>query len=219
MANRPRADAVREADRLTRWLLRDIGREVRLARIAAGLRQVDVARRLGSSPASICRLEKGAVRMLTVARLERHAAAVGLRPFVKLYPAARRILDQPQLDLIADLRARLHGSWALSTEVVMPIPGDLRAADCRFAKGGCVCIGEAYTRLSDFQAQSRAALLKKRDLGADRLYLIVRGTTTNRRALREAGELVRASFPLGTRDVMRALARGLDPGGDGVVIL
>lgn len=204
---------------MTQWVLRDIGREVRVARIAAGLRQLDVAQRLGSSPASICRVEKGALRALTVRRLERHAAAVGLRPFVKLYPAGRRILDQPQLDLIADLRARLHGSWAFSTEVVMPIPGDLRAADCRFTKQDCVCIGEAYTRLSDFQAQSRAALLKKRDLDADRLYLIVRGTTSNRRALASAGKLVQASFPLGTRHVMRALARGLDPGDDGIVLL
>ncbi|MEP7081609.1 MAG: helix-turn-helix transcriptional regulator [Chloroflexota bacterium] len=219
MANRPRTDAVREADRLTSWLLQDIGREVRVARIASGLRQVDVARRLGTSPASVCRVEKGSIRALTVRRLERHAAAVGLRPFVKLYPAARRILDQPQLDLLADFRARLHESWAFSTEVVMPIPGDLRAADCRFSKLDCVCIGEAYTRISDFQAQSRAAQLKKRDLGADRLYLIVRGTTSNRRALADAGKLVQASFPLGTRHVIRALARGLDPGDDGIVLL
>ena len=101
----------------------------------------------------------------------------------------------------------------------MPIPGDLRAADCRFAQPDCVCIGEAYTRISDAQAQWRSALIKKRDLGADRLYLIVRGTTTNRRALRAAGDIVHASFPLGTREVMRALAEGRDPGADGIVLL
>lgn len=219
MANRPYGDDVREASRLVRWLLRDMGRELRVARIGIGLRQVDVARRLGTSSATICRVEKGSIRALTLGRLHRHAAAVGLKPYLRLYPAARRILDQPQLDLLADFRARLHASWTFSTEAVMPMPGDLRAADCRFAKPGCVCIGEAYTRLSDFQAQSRAALAKKRDLGAHRLYLIVRGTTTNRRALRAAGELVHASFPLATRAVLRALAEGNDPGGDGIVLL
>ena len=219
MANRPHGDHVAQADGLARWLLRDIGRELRVARIAAGSRQVDVARRLGTSTSAVCRVEKGSIGALTLRRLERHAAAVGLRPFVKLFPAARRILDQPQLDLLADFRARLHASWSFTTEVVMPIPGDLRAADCRFAKPNCVCIGEAYTRISDFQAQSRAARAKKRDIGADRLYLIVRGTTTNRRALSAAEPIVTASFPLGTREVMRALAQGNDPGGDGIVVL
>ncbi len=219
MANRPHGDDVREATRLARWLLRDLGRELRVARIAAGLRQLDVARRLGTSPASICRVEKGSIQALTLGRLQRHAAAVGLKPFLKLYPSARRVLDQPQLGLLADFRARLHASWSFATEVGVPIPGDLRAADCRFAIPGCVCIGEAYTRISDYQAQSRAALLKKRDLGAERLYLIVRGTTTNRDALGAAGDLVRASFPLGTRAVMQALGEGRDPGGDGIVLL
>lgn len=219
MANRPHGDRVAQADGLARWLLRDIGRELRVARIAAGSRQIDVARRLGTSKSAVCRVEKGSMQQLSLRRLERHAAAVGLKPFVRLYPAARRILDQPQLELLAGFRARLHPSWSFATEVVMPIPGDLRAADCRFAKPGHVCIGEAYTRISDFQAQSRAALAKKRDIGADRLYLIVRGTNTNRRALRAAGPIVAASFPLRTREVMQALAEGTDPGGDGIVIL
>ena len=219
MANRPHADHAREAKRLVPWLLRDLGRELRVARISSGMRQTDVARRLGISPATICRVEQGSLRALTLERLQRHAGAVGLKAFVKMYPAGRRILDQPQLDLLAAFRARIHVSWSFSTEVVMPIPGDLRAADCRFAKPGCVCIGEAYTRISDYQAQTRAALAKKRDLGATRLYLIVRGSTTNRRALAAAGDLVGASFPLGTRAALRALAAGRDPGADGIVLL
>lgn len=219
MANRPHGDHVAQADGLARWLLRDIGRELRVARIAGGSRQVDVARRLGISKSTVCRIEQGSIGALTFWRLQRHAAAVGLKPFVKLFPASRRILDQPQLDLLTEFAARLHASWNFETEVVMPIQGDLRAADSRFAKPGCVCIGEAYTRLSDFQAQSRAALAKKRDIGADRLYLIVRGTTTNRRALAAAGPLVNASFPLGTREVLRSLAGGNDPGSDGIVVL
>ncbi len=219
MANRPHADHAREAKRVVPWLLRDLGRELRVARISRGLRQTDVARRLGASPATICRVEQGSVRTLTLDRLQRHAGAVGLKASIKMYPAARHILDQPQLDLLATFRTRIHVSWSFSTEVVMPIPGDLRAADCRFERPGCICIGEAYTRLSDFQAQTRAALAKKRDLGATRLYLIVRGSTTNRRALSAAGRVVDATFPLGTRTVLRALAHGRDPGADGIVLL
>ena len=50
------------------------------------------------------------------------------------------------------------------------------------------------TRLADWQAQTRSALLKQRDLGADRVVLVLRATHANREALRQAG-------PGGERDV------------------
>jgi hypothetical protein len=107
--------------------------------------------------------------------------------------------------------------WA--TEVPMPLPGDLRAADAVARMPGCTILFELYTRLTDFQAQSRSAILKKRDLPADRLVLVFAGTTTNRRALRELGQAAHLDFPLGTRAVLRALAEGRDPGADGIVVL
>src|SRR5437762_5318688 len=101
----------------------------------------------------------------------------------------------------------------------MPITGDLRAVDARLTLDGCTIAVEAFTRLADFQAQSRASLLKKRDLSATRLVLLVAATHANRRALREAAGIVNASFPLGTRAILRALAAGRDPGADGVVLI
>jgi hypothetical protein len=38
-----------EATRLAGWIRNDMGRELRLARIAGGMRQLDVARMLGTS--------------------------------------------------------------------------------------------------------------------------------------------------------------------------
>lgn len=78
---------------------------------------------------------------------------------------------------------------------------------------------EALTRLSDFQAQSRAAILKKRDLGAARLILLVAATSANRRALREARDVVDMSFPLGTKTILAAMRDVRVPGADGVVVL
>src|SRR3712207_8593779 len=46
---------------------------------------------------------------------------------------------------------------------------------------------EAYTRMADFQAQTRAASMKKRDLAADRLVILLAATHANRRSIREVG--------------------------------
>lgn len=219
MANRPLGDPVASASLRTDWLLREVGRELRIARVSAGLRQRDVARRIRTSLPRVSRVENGRVRQVSIGYLQRHAAAVGLKPYIKLYPAVRRLLDEPQLSLLRAFRARLHPTWRFETEVPVPLEGDLRAADCRFTIPGCVCIGEAYTRLADAAAQSRAALIKKLDLQADRVVLIVKGSTTNRNALAAFGEAGRSSFPLHTRELMRALAEGRDPGADGIVVL
>lgn len=101
----------------------------------------------------------------------------------------------------------------------MPIAGDLRAADAVARIQGCSVVFELMNRLSNYQLQARAALLKQRDLGATRVVLVIRGTSTNREALREAGTALAASFPLGTRVVLQALADGRDPGGNGIVVI
>ncbi len=217
MPNRDRPEY--EAGRIQRWLLADIGRELRLARIAAGLRQRDVADRLRASETRISLVEQGRSRSLRLDQLSRHAAAVGLKPYVKLYPLGRRLLDAPQLALLARFRARLHRSWTWATEVPMPIAGDLRSADCVIATPDCRIVVEAYTRLADFQAQTARAAQKKRDLGADRLIVLLAATHANRRAAAESAEVAHGSFPAGTRATLAALADGRDPGADAIVFL
>lgn len=217
MTNRTRP--LYEATRLARWILVDIGREFRLARISSGMRQVDVAKLLGTSKSHVCRVEHAQVARLSIAAIARHAAAVGLKPSVKLWPAGRRLLDKPQIELLARLRARLHPSWSWATEVPMPQPNDLRSGDCLIAVPGCRALVEAFTRLSDWQGQTSAAARKKRDLGADRLILLVAATHANRRAAAEAAAVADGSFPLGTKATLAALAEGRDPGADAIVFL
>ena len=196
-----------------------MGRELRLARVAAGLRQVDVARLLGTSKSRICRVEHGRVLTLNLPALSRHAAAVGLKPYVKLFPLGRRLLDKPQLELLARFRQRLHPSWTWETEVPMPLPADLRSGDCRVAIPGCAILVEAHTRFSDYQAQTASAARKKRDLGADRLILLIGATHANRRAIAEAAAISDGSFPLHTKAALAALSEGRDPGADAIVLL
>lgn len=217
MANRTRPQY--EAARLARWIRADAGRELRIARRSAGMRQLDVARLVGTSTSQVCRIEHGQVRSLSLDALARQAAAVGLKPWFKLYPLGRRLLDAPQLDLLARFRARLHPSWTWETEVPMPIAGDLRSADCRITNPDSSALVEAYTRLSDWQSQSSAAALKKRDLGATRLIMLVAATHANRRATAEADGVTDGSFPLRTKATLEALASGRDPGADAIVFL
>ena len=217
MANRTRPQY--EAASLARWILADVGRELRLARISAGMRQADVAHAVGASTSHISRIELAHVTYLTIPRLARHAAAVGLKPSVKLWPLGRRLLDGPQLELLARFRARLHPSWTWRTEVPVPIAGDLRSGDCLIAVPGCLVLVEAYTRLADWQAQTAAAGRKQRDLEADRLVLLIAATHANRRALAEAGPVAAASFPMRTRATLSALGEGRDPGADAIVVL
>ena len=101
----------------------------------------------------------------------------------------------------------------------MPLPGDLRAADQLSSIPGCHLMVEAYRRVTDFQAQLRAARAKQRDLGADRLLLLLESTDLNRRMVRGLGNEERRSLPLAPRRMLAALAAGVDPGGDGILFL
>ena len=72
--------------------------------------------------------------------------------------------------------------------------------------------------LDDLQALERDINLKRRDAGLDRMILLVRDSRRNRDILRST-DVLRRSFPMSTRATMAALARGTDPGADGIVVL
>ena len=146
-------------------------------------------------------------------------AVVGIRPSLRFYPTTRPIRDQGQLELLAALNARMNPSWAHRQEVPMPHTGDLRAADQLSSIPGCRLMIEAYRRLADYQAQIRAARQKQRDLGADRLLILVDDTRVNRRAVVAIGAELRRSFPVAARSLLASLAAGTDPGGDALLLL
>jgi transcriptional regulator with XRE-family HTH domain len=200
-------------------MLHQLGRELRIARVTAGLTQSRVAGRIGTSQSKISRTERGLARDLGVSNLTRHAAVVGLRVHLRFYPGGRHLLDAPQIALLARFRRRISANGTWEQEVPVPIPGDLRAADARVTLPSVTIVIEAITRFADAQAQARAAQLKKRDLGADRLILLLAATAANRRALREAGPDFAAAFPMTTSATLRALAHGEDPGADAIVVL
>ncbi len=78
---------------------------------------------------------------------------------------------------------------------------------------------EAFSRLADAQAQLRAVHIKARDMGIERVVIVIAGTHANRRALAEASHVLASDFPLDTRAVLAALSKGEDPGANGIVLL
>lgn len=217
MANR--TNPIHDATRLATWVHLQVCRDLRVARIVAGKTQRQVGLGIHRSASWVSRLEAGKVKTISVVELARVSAAVGLKLHVTTFPAGRRPLDAPQLALLESFNQGLHPSWRRRMEVPMPIPGDHRAIDEVIRTDTCACAVEAYTRLADGERQVRSARTKQRDVGADRLILLVRGSRANRRLLHELGPLILEEFPVGTRRAMKALAAGRDPGGDCLILL
>lgn len=100
----------------------------------------------------------------------------------------------------------------------MPITGDLRSGDAVITVQLTDLLVEAETHLGDIQALERRAGAKARDLGVERVVLLVASTRHNRHVIALHPELSQR-FPIGTRACLAALGRGEDPGGDCLVVV
>jgi hypothetical protein len=104
-------------------------------------------------------------------------------------------------------------------EAPILVSGDLRAIDVLLRSGDVRIAVEVITRLTDLQAQVRAAQLKARDVHGTRLMLVVAGTRSNRDALAAARPSLVDAFDTDTRRILGELARGAGPGRNGIVVL
>ena len=197
----------------------EIGDQLRTGRHVLGLTQAQIAASLGISQSEVSRRERGRSATLAGRQLTRHAAAVGLRLSIKLWPVGGGIRDAAQARYVAAFVARVGRPWNVVLEAPVPIAGDLRADDVVLKSATLIIAVEVVTRLADLQAQIRAAQLKARDIGAGRLILVVTGTNANRAALGTVRATLVESFDTDTRRILGDLAAGRDPGRDGIVIL
>jgi transcriptional regulator with XRE-family HTH domain len=201
-----------------RKINRVLGQETRNARRGAGISQTALGAAVGLSKTEIGRIERGEAPWLTILHAAALLSVVGLELGASAYPAGSPLRDRGHLRLLADFEARLPANLGRVREWAIPIPGDPRAVDLVLT-GLPVRIGvEAETVLDDLQALERDIRKKQRDGQLGRIILLVRGSHRNREILAGADALRRA-FPLRTRHAMAALARGADPGADGIVLL
>lgn len=195
------------------------GDELRTRRLVGGASQRDVGAAIGVSVSEISRRERGDAPNVRVVSLAEHAAAVGLRLSITLYPTGGGVRDAAQLRYIDRFLARVSDTFLRELEAVIPVPGDLRAVDIVLRATGCLIAVEVVTRLHDVQAQLRLAQAKARDIGATRLILAVAATHANRRALDEARPALATAWDLDTRRVMAALAAGRQPERNAIVLI
>lgn len=204
--------------RRSRLLRQRIANDLTNARISAGLSVREVARRVGIGQHRLERAEAGDANTLTIDLAARVAPVLGLQLAVSLHPNGDPVRDRAHLALLGRFRARSHRNLKWRTEVPMPITGDLRAGDGVVEGGFGTILVEAETRLTDLQGVERKALLKARDLGVDRVILLLADTANNRRVMDLHPE-IRERFPVSQRRCLAALSRGADPGGDSIVFL
>jgi transcriptional regulator with XRE-family HTH domain len=201
----------------------ELRREVRNARLTAGVSQASVAGATGRSRQWVSDVERGIVRDLTLRQAARLAAAVGLDLGVRVYPGARRLKDVAQVRILERFLEQLRPMWQVSLEVpIMSDPRDRRAFDAVLRRRGTVVAVEAFSRLRDLQAQSRAAHLKVEAAGStrvQRLIVVLGRTRSNRHALADAGPVARDAFPVSTRAAMAALRAGQAPPADAIVFI
>ena len=128
MANRT-TRAVDDARR--QWHRRriELSAELRSQRIVNGASQADVAGAIGCSASEVSRRERGEAPNVSALSLAEHAAAVGLRLVLTMYPAGGAVRDAAQIRVIHRFLARVSDRFVRELEAVIPLPGDLRAVD------------------------------------------------------------------------------------------
>lgn len=210
--------AVQRGARRARDLLRRVGDELRLGRVAAGLSTRSLGRMVGISHTQVIRIERGLAPHVDIDVVSRMASVLGYSLTLGIYPIATPVRDAGHLALLARLRERVHPAVRWRSEVPMPIPGDLRSADATLDGDQLDAMIEAETRLADVQGLERRVANKARDLGVRRVILLVLDSSHNREVVRSTPWLVER-FPIGTRAALAALGNGRDPGGDCLVFL
>ncbi len=196
----------------------ELGRALHEARLDRDLSLRDVARVTGISAPQGSRIERGQVPSLTVEQVVRFGAAIGLEFSARLYPGASPVRDVAHLALLGRLRARLHPSLAMATEVPLPTAGDQRAWDAVVRGPSWLLAVEAETRLRDVQALERRIALKMRDSNIEQVVLLLLRSRHNSRLVREHDAL-RERFPVRASVVLAALAAGDRPEGSCIVLL
>jgi transcriptional regulator with XRE-family HTH domain len=197
----------------------ELGRELREARLAAGLSQARLGRAAGIHASTVGRIERAEIVSASVQRFAELFALVGQELAARGYPVGPPIRDRGQVGLLTRFRARVRGEWLWRFEVPSGGAGDLRAWDAVLTHGQARVAVEAETRLGDIQALMRRIEIKCRDSGMDRVLLVVADTRSNRAAVAAAGAILESRFRMSATAAWAALRLGRDPGGSAILLV
>lgn len=214
-----RRSPITEAGRRGADAVDAVVRDIRLARLEAGLTQARVAAVAGISRPQLASLECGR-RTPTIELLARLAAVVGLELSLRVFPGGAPLRDAGQLRLLARFVDLVGNGWQSRAEVpVSADPRDRRAFDLVLTTGSQRVAVEAVSRLVAADSQVRRIMLKANVARVDAVLLVLADTRHNRDASAAAAPTLRASFPLDPRSAMRALRAGHAPTANGIVFV
>jgi transcriptional regulator with XRE-family HTH domain len=207
-----------------RELRHRVGREVRTARLAAGLTQRQVGALAQIRQEYVSAIER-AVRSPSLDVTCRLAAALGHELGVRFHPAQGVPLrDSGQLRLVEAIVAVTDpGTWRVRLEVPVST-ADRRAADLVLESAIEVAHIEVERLITDLQAQVRAAGLK-RDVLANRydrpvrLILALPDVRSMRQLIREHAGFIRRTCPVPPGAIWRSIRNGEPIGGDGLLFI
>lgn len=191
--------------------------------MTAGLTQRQLARRAMVTQQEVSRVERGNERSTLETRC-RLAAACGAELGWRLYPnASVSLRDSGQLRLAQAIVRAAHPRWTASLEVPVG-KSDLRAADIVLEADDEVLHIEVERTLVDFQAQLRAAQLKRESLAAllqrpVRLVIAVPDTRAIRARVAPYADLTARSLRSSPRSIWAALRGTSIVGGDGILFV
>jgi transcriptional regulator with XRE-family HTH domain len=215
--------AVSRGHARTRALAIRFAAELRIARVNSGLTQAQLAASAGVTQQLVSLAELGDPDVSLDVRC-RLAASCGQELGWRLYPVGGvRLRDSGQMALAQTIVQAAHVSWRASIEVPVA-PNDPRAADLVLASTDEIIHIEIERSLVDFQAQVRAAHLK-RDLLAQAspqpvpLIIGVPDSRTTHSRLAPFAELIARTFPAPSGQIWRALRRGEPLGEDGILFV
>jgi transcriptional regulator with XRE-family HTH domain len=205
-----------------------LGSALRTVRLRLGLRQADVAQRAGVSQVVVSRIERGRAAsmrlrtLLSVAEAIEASVNLGLRWRGGELPRILNAGHAAMHEAAARLFGR-HPAWLIAPEATFAIYGERGAIDVLAFHPGArlLLVVELKTQIVDVQdlisSVDRYRRLAPR-IAADREWrasavstlVLLRDTTTNRRAVAAHAAVLRAAFPLGSREMGRWLR---DPSG------
>lgn len=214
-----RRDGLEEAARRAHAHVETLIRDLRDARLRAGLSQRSVAGALGVSRALV-----GAWECRTVVpgpvQLYRWGAVVGLDVSMRAFPGGSPLRDAGQLRLLDRFRRLVGDAWNWRTEVpVSADPRDRRAFDVVLSRGARRVAAEAIGRVVDAQGQVRPIELKAATSGVDRVVLILSDSRQSRAAVAAGRPTLEPAFPCPARVALTALRAGELPPGNAVIFV
>jgi hypothetical protein len=166
--------------------------------------------------------EKGRV-LPSLGAMHRLASATGHDLSIRLFPAdGVRLRDSGQILAAEQIRNAAHAAWRIRLEVPVGVPPDRRAADMILETAAELVVIEIERALLDFQAQFRAAQLKRSAIaerrgGPVRLVLAVPDTRRNRAVVDAHMSILATALPTPSRRIWASMRGGSPVEGDGLL--